>query len=75
MAWYHLGIRQGKHRVGRQAQRQIDGLLRLLGQCLCLFLRAGVHQLENLLRLGGDDLRHDLLLRVDEVGLQLRAVA
>ena len=32
MARYHLRVRQGKIRVGRQAQRQIDGLLRGIGQ-------------------------------------------
>ena len=75
MSFGLLAVHHGKHRVGWQAQRQIDGLLRVVGYRLGLSLRATVHQVDNLLRLGGDNLRQQLLLRVDELRLNLRSVA
>ena len=74
MSVYRL-VHHGKRRVGGQAQRQIDGLLRAVGYGLRLLLRAKEHHVGNLLRLVGDDLRENLLLRVEELRLHLRAVA
>ena len=74
MPWHYLGICHAECRIGHFAQRPIDGLMRAVGYGLGLFLCTNVHQTSYLLSLGRDNLRHQLLLRVDEVRLQLGAV-
>ena len=70
-----LTVHHGELRVGRLAQRQIDWLLRVVGYRLCLVLGATVHHIDNLLRLGRDNLIQQLLLRIDELRIDLRTIA
>ena len=69
-----LGIAHTEHRVLLVAQRQIDRLLGLVGQCLGVLLCTDIHQFENILGQSWDDLCQNLLLRVDELRLYLRTV-
>ena len=62
----NLLVHYCKHRVGGLAQRQIDRLLRVVGYGLCLGLGACEHHIHNLFRLVGDNLRQQLVLRIDE---------
>ena len=71
----NLRVHHGKHGVGRLAQRPIDRLASPVGYRLRLVLGATEHHIDNLLRLVGDNLRQDLLLRVDELRLNLRTIA
>ena len=71
----NLLVHHGERGVGRLAQRQIDWLLRVVGYCLGIGLGTYVHQVENLLGLGRDNLIEQLLLRVDELRIELRTVA
>ena len=61
-----LAVYNGEHRVGRLAKRQIDRFLRVVGYGLCIGLGAGVQHIHNLLRLVGDNLLQQLVLRIDE---------
>ena len=61
-----LAVYNGEHRVGRLAKRQIDRFLRVVGYGLCIGLGAGEHHIHNLLRLVGDNLLQQLVLRIDE---------
>ena len=68
-------VHYGKILIGALAQRQIDRLLRVVGYRLGIGLGTYVHQVENLLGLGRDNLIEQLLLRVDELRIELRTVA
>ena len=70
-----LGVLHAELRVCGLAQRQIDGELCAVGQLLGFSLGAYEHHVKNLFGQLGDDLLQNLLLRVDELRLQLRTVA
>ena len=70
-----LLVGQRKLRVGRLAQRAVDRLVRRVGQYLCIGLAADEHVVHDFASQVRDDLLQNLLLRIDEVRLQLRAVA
>ena len=67
-------VNYSKILIGTLAQRQIDRFLRIVSYRLGIVLRSHVHQVDNLLGLGRDNLIEQLLLRVDELRIDLRAV-
>ena len=69
-----LLVNYSKILIGALAQRQIDRLLRVVGYRLGIVLGTYVHQVDNLLGLGRDNLIDELLLRVDELRIELRSV-
>ena len=70
-----LLIGQRELRIVSSAQRAIDGLVRRVGKRLCIRLAADEHLVQYLACQTGNNLLQDLLLRVDEVRLDLRTVA
>ena len=71
----HLPVHHGKHGVGRLTQRPVDRPPGTVGNGLGISLGAAEHHVDNLLRLVGDNLCKNLLLRVDELRLHLRTIA